>query len=248
LQSDRTDLPKESTLRLLQAVWEFHQLSIKLSVHIPHNSAIAGFQASCTQTAYSLGVDTVILENSNTKMRFTMNYALQDGSANPTVTQWTRVKLNYLLVSDKFDSYPTVSSPLGANYVWAGSVEITPTQSGNYGLYGPGSLFGGTNNDIGIVCGFLSLSASTSTSKFDRACVDASDRIIPHYYIMGFQFRPSTATLGARAKIPNYNTLGTNAVQFGSTNATGWGPLVALDTFGGALRKLKVAFVLTTIR
>lgn len=181
-------------------------------------------------------------------MRFTMNYALQDGSANPTVTQWTRVKLNYLLVSDKFDSYPTVSSLLGANYVWAGSVEITPTQSGNYGLYGPGSLFGGTNNDISIVCGFLSLSASTSTSKFDRDCVDASDRIIPHYYIMGFQFRPSTATLGARAKIPNYNTLGTNAVQFGSTNATGWGPLVALDTFGGALRKLKVAFVLTTIR
>jgi hypothetical protein len=155
----------------LQALWEPLQLSIKLSVQILHNSAIAGFQASCSQTAYSLGVDTVILENSNTKMRFTMNYALQDGSASPTVTQWTRVKLNYLLVSaDKFGSYGTALSDQGANYLWAGSVEITPTQSGNYGLYGAGSLFGGVNNDLNDVCGFLSLAASTSTSKFDREC------------------------------------------------------------------------------
>jgi hypothetical protein len=65
---------------------------------------------------------------------------------------------------------------------------------------------------------------------------------------MGFQFRPSTATLGARVKIPNYNTLTTNVVQFGSSDAAGWGPLVNLDTFGGALKKLKVAIVLTTIR
>ena len=98
-----------------------------------------------------------------------MNYALQDGSANPTVTQWTRVKLNYLLVSDKFDSFPTVLSALGANYVWAGSVEITPTQSGNYGLYGAGSLFGeATIDDKTGVCCYLSLALSTSTSKFDR--------------------------------------------------------------------------------
>jgi len=65
---------------------------------------------------------------------------------------------------------------------------------------------------------------------------------------MGFQFRPSAATLGARVKIPDYNTRSPNDAQFGTTNATGWGPIVALDTFGGALRKLKVAFVLTTVR
>lgn len=95
-----------------------------------------------------------------------MNYALQDGSANPFVTQWTRVKLNYLLVSDKFVSYPSSLSTLGANYVWAGSVEFTPNKTGDYGLWGPGSIFEGSVDEADV-CGYLSGALSTSTAKFD---------------------------------------------------------------------------------
>ncbi len=175
-----------------------------------------------------------------------MNYALNDGSANPFVTQWTRVKLNYLLISDKFNSYPTGSSPLGANYVWAGSVEITPNKSGDYGLWGPGSIFSTDAVETGS-CGYLSAAASTSTAKFDQICPN-TDLMIPHYYIMGFQFSPSSVTLAAKAQIPNYLTNANVKAIFGSTDATGYGPIVRIDTFGGALKKLKVAIVLTTIR
>ena len=178
-----------------------------------------------------------------------MNYALNDGSANPYVSQWVRVKLNYLLVSDKFTSWDATNSPQGANYVWAGSVEFTPNKTGDYGLWGPGSIFSGTVDDS-LACGYLSLATSTSTAKFDTRCPDPTTKniIVPHYYIMGFQYSPSTATLGAKAQIPNYFIKTTQDVAWGSSDATGWGPIVKIDTFGGALKKLKVAFVLTVIR
>jgi len=47
-----------------------------------------------------------------------MNYVYNDNTTTYT-SQWTRVKVNYLLVSDRFSSYP---SPIEANFVWAGSV------------------------------------------------------------------------------------------------------------------------------
>lgn len=65
---------------------------------------------------------------------------------------------------------------------------------------------------------------------------------------MGFQFSPSTATLGAKAQIPNYLTKTSMDVSWGSSDVTGWGPIVSIDTFGGALKKLKVSFVLTVLR
>lgn len=48
-----------------------------------------------------------------------MNYVYNDNSTTYT-TQWTRVKLNYLLVSDLFESYKTETT--GGNYIWADSV------------------------------------------------------------------------------------------------------------------------------
>lgn len=72
--------------------------------------------------------------------------------------------------------------------------------------------------------------------------------MIPHYYIMGFQFTPGSVTLGAMAKIPNYLTKTLIDVTFGTTNATGWGPIVKYDQFGGSLKKLKVAIVITVIQ
>jgi hypothetical protein len=105
-------------MKQLDQVSVFLQSFIQLLVNLNYYSAIAGFQGSCTQTYFALGVDQVILENSNTKMRFSMNYVYNDGTTTYT-SQWTRVKLNYLLVSDKFLSY---SSAGVANYLWAGSV------------------------------------------------------------------------------------------------------------------------------
>lgn len=89
---------------------------------------------------------------------------------------------------------------------------------------------------------------STSTAKFDIACPANADIIVPHYYIMGFQYSPSSATLAAKAQIPNYFIKTTVDTAWGSSDATGWGPIVKIDTYGGALKKLKVAFVLTVLR
>jgi hypothetical protein len=186
---------------------------MRLSVQFYYNIAIAGFQASCSQTAYSLGVDTVILENSNSRMKFSMNYFFQGSSGDPVETKWTRVKVSYLLVSDKFYSYANE----GANYVWAGSVEITPNRAGQYGLYGPGSIFAAAAGTASV-CGYLSNAPSSSTAKFDTTC-PSNDAMVPHYYIMGFQFTPSTVTLGARAQIYQYNTKDNNKVIFGANNA-----------------------------
>lgn len=90
-----------------------------LSAKIHTAFAIAGFQGSCTQTYFALGVDTVYFENSNTKMKFSMNYVYNDNTTTYT-SQWTRVKLNYLLVSDLFESYKATN--YGGNYIWADSV------------------------------------------------------------------------------------------------------------------------------
>lgn len=72
----------------------------------------------------------------------------------------------------------------------------------------------------------MNLAPSSSSAKFDSNC-PVADRIIPHYYIMGFQFAPGTQTLGAMAKINSYLT--TDYIQnavFGTSEAQGWGPLV----------------------
>lgn len=49
----------------------------------------------------------------------------------------------------------------------------------------------------------MNLAPSASSAKFDTKC-PATDAIIPHYYIMGFQFAPGAQTLGAMAKINSY--------------------------------------------
>jgi len=73
-------------------------------------------------------------------------------------------------------------------------------------------------------CGYLSAAASTSTAKFNSNC-SGTDRIIPHFYIMGFQFAPSSVTLGAMAKVSKYLTTALGALgRFGTSNEIGWGP------------------------
>ncbi len=66
---------------------------------------------------------------------------------------------------------------------------------------------------------------------------------------MGFKFDPSLSTfkLAASALINDYATNGPFS-SYGTSIAQGFGPLVLLNKYGGALKSLKVGFVLTTIR
>lgn len=180
-----------------------------------------------------------------------MNYEYNDGTTKYT-SQWTRVKVNYLLIADTFESYPTTGGSYGGNYIWAGSAEITVTQGGSFGLFGPGSIFSNTSDLQSGACGYLQAAPSTSAAKFDTSCdlAAANDKIVPKYYIMGFQFAPGTYTLGAIAKIENYLSTASNTMdgRWGTTNITGFGPKVLYNSVDGGLKKLKVAFVLTTLK
>lgn len=82
--------------------------------------AIIGMQAASNQNFYSLTVDQIYLSNSNTVMKFTMNYYNNDKSVK---SQWNKVKVAYILVSPQFGGmttgfYGTLS---GNSYVWASS-------------------------------------------------------------------------------------------------------------------------------
>lgn len=68
---------------------------------------------------------------------------------------------------------------------------------------------------------------------------------------MGFRFAPSaTYTLAASATIPNYlSATGIiQSTQFGTSQAQGFGPLMQISQYGGALQRIKVGIVLTTLR
>lgn len=95
------------------------QTSSLLSVRIYHNfSAIIGMQTSSNQNFYSLTVDQIYLSNSNTVMKFTMDYFNNDRSVK---SQWNKVKLAYILVSPQFGGITTgpYGSLGGNSYVWA---------------------------------------------------------------------------------------------------------------------------------
>lgn len=81
---------------------------------------------------------------------------------------------------------------------------------------------------------------------FDTVC-SYGDNIIPHFYIMGFQYAPRTYAIGASIKIENY-LLGENFAKWGDSDANGWGPMMLIDHLDGGVKILKVSIVLTTLR
>jgi hypothetical protein len=94
--------------------------------------AIAGLEASSTQTYYSLIVDEIIFSNGNTLMNFTMNYNSPDASI---TTTWTTVKLSWVAISNLFESYDLSGIAGNGLFSWAGSVGITDPSS--FALSGP---------------------------------------------------------------------------------------------------------------
>jgi hypothetical protein len=66
---------------------------------------------------------------------------------------------------------------------------------------------------------------------------------------MGFKYNPSGASnkLAVSALFENYATNANKMISWGNGAANGFGPIVALNNYGGALKRIKVAFVLTTL-
>lgn len=131
-----------------------------------------------------------------------MDYEYDDGT-NKYTSQWTKVKLTYLLVNDNFEAY---TGNDGGQFLWAGSASLTVTGDSRTGLFSRGSVFQPTINSANT-CGYLNKlpnSGNPSNPKFDILCTLPNDLIIPHYYIMGFEFASSTYTIGASVKLPDY--------------------------------------------
>jgi len=64
--------------------------------YLAYAFALAGFETACSQTFYSLVVDTVNIEAENTKMRIIVSFLNRAGDQ---LTTWTKVKLTYLVIS-----------------------------------------------------------------------------------------------------------------------------------------------------
>lgn len=94
-------------------------------------------------------------------------------------TQWTRIKLTYIVVSPQFEGIST-GGYAGNSYVWANSVTLTPPQ--NDDPVDSNTLFSHPNttpNECGYIDSFPPI--------FGTNC-PADAKVIFHYYIMGFKY------------------------------------------------------------
>ena len=133
--------------------------------------------------------------------------------------------------------------------MWVGSADISVNNSGTVALFGQSSIFIDLGSDLSTSsCGYLSKSANNLYPKFDTVCA-STDQIVAHYYIMGFKFNPinSTNKLAVSALFTDYTTNGNKAI-FSTSAAVGYGPLVSVNNYGGALKRIKVSVVLTTLK
>ncbi len=127
-------------------------------------------------------------------------------------------------------------------------MDLAVNNTGIYGLYGNGSIFYNVTDNANT-CGYQGRLPNNNSPKFDTNCA-STDQIVAHYYIAGFKYNPagSTNKLAVSALIDNYLTKANKAVFGTGTVSQGWGPLVALDNNGGALKRIKVSMILTTLR
>lgn len=125
-----------------------------------HAFAVAGIQASSTQTYYSLVVDQVVFSNGNTQMNFTMSYANPDGSFQTT---WSSIKLSWVAISTLFEKVNDLN--VGGQYVWAGSVGLSNPTSGTAGAVIANSIWRDTQDQLNT-CGYT----DAAVPYFDMWC------------------------------------------------------------------------------
>jgi hypothetical protein len=217
--------------------------------------ALVGFQAACSQSYYSLVVDVVEFQNSNTQMYIVVDFR---NPALNTLTTWTNVQLSYITASS--NRYETL--PVNAALIWATNIEVSLTAGSITNLP---ILTDGFFNHVSTD-GLCGLTYTGSAYVFSTACTVAPGfSVAVHSYIMGFQFQPDTNIdqyLAASITWPTLSssnnlqigqdsaaTVVPNGIQIKYNTAAGslTGPLVTLNNYNGQLQSIKVAFVFTVI-
>lgn len=107
-----------------------------------------------------------------------LNYA---NTVNSVVTQWSTIKLSYLLVSDQFGGIST-GGYSGNSYIWANWADIIPPINNKPIATNP--LF--SNSNGAGICGYV----NSFPPVFGTNC-PADAKILYHYYVMGFQYDSS---------------------------------------------------------
>ena len=229
--------------------------------------AIAGIQASSSQTYFSLIVDQVIFSNGNTQMNFTMNYNNPTGTFSTT---WSSIKLSWLAVSTSFET--VYGNPYG-NYVWAGSVGMAaPFTNGIAGPVMTNSIWSQVPDAFHTAgdnrCGYI----NTSPPYYDLHCptgTDTSNKFILHTYIMGFQFNPAGGSFtlaasalrntGGNTRLDTDEALpqatlaaGTSSAfvihQIGAASTPSLtGPIMLINQYGSQLAYIKIGIVITIV-
>ncbi len=227
--------------------------------------ALSGFQASCnSQAYYTLIVDKVQFENQNTRMRIVINFLNPSSiGTSTTITKWNLVTFTYIVVSRNFGG---TSSP-----IWATTAEGAITASIEHlPIDQIASAFQDdipTTNCVAYQDPLLVFdpAACVPTDAWATAG-DAGGQLIVHAYIMGFQWnsaRSTTQYLAASGFLfLNDDTIDTSLAEvyvegvdtgpaadvtgptmFYGVDAAPAGPVVYVDSQGGALQYIKLAFV-----
>lgn len=160
--------------------------------------AIAGFETSCSQTAFSLLVDIVEPQSDNTKLKLVIDFR---NKAQTILTTWTKVKLSYLVTSAQ--RYPP-GVPSTA-YIWATSQYVDLSAGGktnvaiiNDPIFTDGSS-SFTNIDGKSNCG-LKYDTGSKTYIWGSLCDTnignslVDNDVAVHSYIMGFQYETVLTT------------------------------------------------------
>ena len=220
--------------------------SFMLSVTLLFNPAIVGLQTSSGQSFYSVTVDQVVFSNTNRVMRFIMDY---NNNERTVRTQWSKIKLSYIVVSPEFEGISTGSyTGTGNSYVFAKGIEYNVSRSGaivNQAI-DTDPLFSNANNGY---CGYIEV--NNLLRAFGTSC-PADARIIYHYYIMGFRYDSRTdSAFEFRASVRGGDGLSPDDSAFSAiiqTSTVPNGPRFTIDSFGGNLKTIKIGVVLTVLR
>ena len=152
--------------------------------------ALAGFQASCSQSFYSLSIFKVTFENQNTRMRVVVDFRNPGDGA---ITTWNLVTYTYIVVSRTLNG--------AYSDIWASVAEID--NPSNNVLAAIDSIASGFQANLGALtscAAFVDPNYAFSTT--DATCNDLIARgaggtngnMVIHAYIMGFRYNPVVGT------------------------------------------------------
>jgi hypothetical protein len=222
--------------------------SSQLSVTFYVIQAIVGLQTSSGQNFYSVVVDQVVFSNNNRVMRFIMDY---NNNERTVKTQWSKIKLCYIVVSPDFDGISAGSyTGAGNSYVFAKAIEYNISRSGavSNAPIDTDPVF--NNDNTNGICGYVE-SQTTFVKSFGTACPNDA-QILYHYYIMGFRYdSTSDSNYEFRVSVRGGDGLSPDEKLVSPTialNTVPNGPRFTISSQGGNLKSIKIGVVLTVLR